>query len=34
MYPVFVRGEAYLAAHQGNEAAAEFKKFSIIPGLC
>jgi hypothetical protein len=26
MYPVFVRGEAYLAAHQGNEAAAEFQK--------
>ena len=24
--PVFVRGEAYLAAHQGNEAAAEFQK--------
>ncbi|HEV2616480.1 MAG TPA: protein kinase [Candidatus Acidoferrales bacterium] len=26
MYPVFVRGEAYLAAHQGGEAAAEFQK--------
>ncbi len=26
LYPVFVRGEAYLAAHQGNEAAAEFQK--------
>jgi eukaryotic-like serine/threonine-protein kinase len=26
LYPVYVRGEAYLAAHQGNEAAAEFKK--------
>jgi eukaryotic-like serine/threonine-protein kinase len=26
MYPVFVRGEAYLAARQGNEAAAEFQK--------
>jgi predicted Zn-dependent protease len=24
--PVFVRGEAYLAAHQGHEAAAEFQK--------
>jgi tetratricopeptide (TPR) repeat protein/predicted Ser/Thr protein kinase len=24
--PVFVRGEAYLAAHRGNEAAAEFQK--------
>ena len=26
MYPVFVRGEAFLAAHQGSEAAAEFQK--------
>jgi eukaryotic-like serine/threonine-protein kinase len=26
LYPVFVRGAAYLAAHQGNEAAAEFQK--------
>jgi hypothetical protein len=26
LYPVFVRGEAYLAAHQGTEAAAEFQK--------
>ncbi|MFY9528660.1 MAG: hypothetical protein WBC04_24860 [Candidatus Acidiferrales bacterium] len=26
MYPVFVRGEAYLTAHQGNEAVAEFQK--------
>jgi eukaryotic-like serine/threonine-protein kinase len=26
MYPVFVRGEAYLALHQGSEAAAEFQK--------
>jgi hypothetical protein len=25
-YPVFVRGEAYLAAHQGKEAAAQFQK--------
>ena len=25
LYPVFVRGEAYLAAHQGREAAAEFQ---------
>ena len=25
LYPVFVRGEAYLAAHEGNEAAAEFQ---------
>jgi eukaryotic-like serine/threonine-protein kinase len=26
LYPVFVRGEAYLAARQGSEAAAEFQK--------
>ena len=26
LYPVFVRGEAYLAAHLGNEAAGEFQK--------
>jgi serine/threonine protein kinase/tetratricopeptide (TPR) repeat protein len=26
LYPVFVRGEAYLSAHQGREAAAEFQK--------
>jgi DNA-binding winged helix-turn-helix (wHTH) protein/tetratricopeptide (TPR) repeat protein len=26
LYPVFVRGEAYLAAHQGKEAATEFQK--------
>jgi tRNA A-37 threonylcarbamoyl transferase component Bud32/Flp pilus assembly protein TadD len=26
LYPAFVRGEAYLAAHQGGEAAAEFLK--------
>jgi eukaryotic-like serine/threonine-protein kinase len=26
LYPVFVRGEAYLASHQGSEAASEFQK--------
>ena len=26
LYPVYVRGEAYLAAHEGTEAAAEFQK--------
>ena len=26
LYPVYVRGNAYLAAHQGKEAAAEFQK--------
>jgi tetratricopeptide (TPR) repeat protein len=26
LYPVYVRGETYLAAHQGSEAAVEFQK--------
>ena len=26
LYPVYMRGEAYLAAHQGSQAAAEFQK--------
>ena len=26
LYPINVRGEVYLAAHQGSEAAAEFQK--------
>jgi predicted Zn-dependent protease len=26
LYPVYARGEAYLASHQGSEAAAEFQK--------
>jgi serine/threonine protein kinase/tetratricopeptide (TPR) repeat protein len=26
LYPIYVRGEAYLTAHQGSEAAAEFQK--------
>ncbi len=33
MYPVFVRGEAYLAAHQGGEAAAEFQKILDHRGI-
>jgi eukaryotic-like serine/threonine-protein kinase len=33
MYPVFVRGEAYLAAHRGSEAAAEFQKVLDHPGV-
>ena len=33
MFPVFVRGEAYLAAHQGAEAAAQFQKILDHPGL-
>jgi ATP/maltotriose-dependent transcriptional regulator MalT len=27
LYPVYVRGQAYRALHQGKEAAAEFQKF-------
>jgi hypothetical protein len=33
LYPVFVRGEAYLAARQGNEAAAEFQKILDHSGI-
>jgi tetratricopeptide (TPR) repeat protein len=33
MYPVFVRGEAHLAAGQGSEAAAEFQKILGHPGI-
>ena len=33
MYPVYVRGMAYLAAHQGREAAAEFQKILDHPGI-
>jgi Flp pilus assembly protein TadD len=33
LYPVYVRGEAYLAAHQGAQAAAEFQKIVDWPGL-
>ena len=33
MYPVYVRGEAFLAAHQGNEAAAEFQKILDHRGI-
>jgi hypothetical protein len=33
MFPVFVRGEAYLGAHKGNEAAAEFQKILDHRGL-
>jgi eukaryotic-like serine/threonine-protein kinase len=33
LYPVYVRGEAYLAAHQGSEAAAEFQKILDHPGI-
>jgi tetratricopeptide (TPR) repeat protein/predicted Ser/Thr protein kinase len=33
MYPVYVRGEAYLAEHNGAGAAAEFQKFIDHPGV-
>ena len=33
LYPVFVRGEAYLFAHQGSEAAAEFQKILDHHGI-
>jgi eukaryotic-like serine/threonine-protein kinase len=33
LYPVFVRGEVYLAAHQGKEAAAEFQKIRDHSGM-
>ena len=33
LYPAYVRGEAYLAAHQGVEAAAEFQKILNHCGL-
>jgi tetratricopeptide (TPR) repeat protein len=33
LYPVYVRGEAYLAAHQGREAEAEFQKILDHRGI-
>ncbi len=33
LYPVYVRGLAYLAAHQGPQAAAEFQKILDHPGI-
>jgi tetratricopeptide (TPR) repeat protein len=33
LYPVYVRGEAYLAAHRGKEAAAEFQKILDHRGI-
>ncbi|MGB6249582.1 MAG: protein kinase [Terriglobales bacterium] len=33
MYPVYVRGEAYLASHQGSKAAAEFHKILDHSGI-
>ncbi len=33
LYPIYVRGEAYLVARQGAEAVAEFQKILAHPGL-
>jgi len=33
LYPVYVRGEAYLAAHRGSEAAAEFQRILDHRGI-
>jgi len=33
LYPVYVRGEAFLAANQGTQAAAEFQKILDWPGI-
>jgi len=33
LYPVYVRGEAYLAAGEGTQAAAEFQKITDWPGV-
>jgi hypothetical protein len=33
IYPAYVRGEGYLAAHRGAEAASEFQKILVHPGL-
>jgi eukaryotic-like serine/threonine-protein kinase len=33
LYPAYVRGQAYLAAHQGAEAAAEFQKILDHRGI-
>jgi tetratricopeptide (TPR) repeat protein len=33
LYPVYVRGQAYIAAHRGSEAAAEFQKILDYRGI-
>jgi eukaryotic-like serine/threonine-protein kinase len=33
LYPIYVRGEAYLASHQGSQAAAEFQKILDHRGI-
>jgi tetratricopeptide (TPR) repeat protein len=33
LYPIYVRGDAYLALHQGSQAALEFQKILDHPGV-
>jgi hypothetical protein len=33
LYPIYVRGNAYLDAHQGKQAAAEYQKILDHPGI-
>jgi hypothetical protein len=33
LFPVYLRGQAFLALHQGREAAAEFQKYIDHPGI-
>jgi tetratricopeptide (TPR) repeat protein len=33
LYPIYIRGQAYLAAHQGQEAAVEFQRILDHPGI-
>jgi len=33
LYPIYVRGEAYLAEHEGSQAAAEFQKILDHRGI-
>jgi eukaryotic-like serine/threonine-protein kinase len=33
LYPIYVRGQAFVAAHQGTQAAAEFQKILDWPGV-
>ena len=33
LFPIYTRGQAYLAAHNGKEAATEFQKILYHPGL-
>lgn len=33
LYPVYLRGDAYLAAHQGSAAVGEFQKILAHPGV-